>query len=58
MTDATLALFRSLAAAMQTAPADWQWVGPHLSQRMFGITQARAEDYARRHGGSASPMQK
>jgi hypothetical protein len=36
---------------------DWQWIGPHLSQRMFGITQERAEAYAARHGGEAKPMQ-
>lgn len=56
MTDATLAYFRSLADAMQTEPADWQWIGPHMSQRMFGITKTRAEEYARRHGGEAKKM--
>jgi hypothetical protein len=56
MTDATLQAFRQIAAAMTTAPADWQWIGPHMSQRMFGITQARAEAYALRHGGEARPM--
>ena len=57
MTDATLELFRSYAEAMQTEPADWQWIGPHLSQRMFGITRSRAEAYAARHGGEARPME-
>lgn len=47
MTDATLAHFRNLADALVGAPADWEWVGPHMSQRMFGITQARAEAFAR-----------
>jgi len=56
MNDATLNHFRSLAAAMHDTPADWQWKGPHLSQRMFGITQERAENYAKRHGGTAKKM--
>ena len=57
MTDATLARFRELADAMREAsPADWQWIGPHASQRMFGITRERAEAYATRHGGEARPM--
>lgn len=56
MNDATLDHFRQLAASMQTAPTDWQWIGPHMSQRMFGITQARAEAYAARHGGEAKRM--
>jgi hypothetical protein len=56
MTDATLQMFRDIAAAMTVDPTDWQWIGPHASQRMFGITRTRAEEYARRHGGTASPM--
>jgi hypothetical protein len=56
MNHATLEHFRALAAAMQTAPVDWQWIGPHLSQRMFGITEPRARAYAARHGGIASRM--
>ena len=55
MTDATLTHFRNLADAMITR-ADWQWIGPHMSQRMFGITRERAEAYAARHGGVAQPM--
>lgn len=51
-----LAHFQNLADAMTTAPKDWQWIGPHMSQRMFGITQERAENYAQRHGGTAKPM--
>jgi hypothetical protein len=35
-------------------PQDWQWIGPHMSQRMFGITERRARNYAARHGGVAS----
>lgn len=57
MNDAQLSAFRQIADAMQQQPADWQWVGPHLSQRMFGITRERAEAYAARHGGEAKPMQ-
>lgn len=58
MTNAQLDGFRAIAALMQTAPQDWQWIGPHASQRMFGITEQRARDYAQRHGGTASPMAK
>jgi copper oxidase (laccase) domain-containing protein len=55
--NAQLDAFRQIAAAMQTAPTDWQWIGPHMSQRMFGITQERAEAFAARHGGKAERMQ-
>jgi hypothetical protein len=53
MTDSTLQTFRDLAAAMQPEPANWQWIGPHMSQRMFGITESRAKALAARHGGAA-----
>jgi hypothetical protein len=56
MTDATLTFFRSLADAMNTEPTTWQWIGPHMSQRMFGITETRAKAYAQRHGGVAREM--
>jgi hypothetical protein len=56
MNDATLSHFRAIADAMQSAPADWQWVGRWESQRMFGITEARARAYAERHGGEARKM--
>jgi hypothetical protein len=56
MTDAELNHFRAIAAAMQTNPTDWQWIGKHLSQRLFGITEQRARDYARRFGGEAKQM--
>jgi len=56
MNDATLSYFRALAAAMQTEPTDWEWIGPHMSQRMFGITERRAREYAERHGGTANRM--
>jgi hypothetical protein len=53
MTALQLQAFRNIAAAMQTEPTDWQWIGPHMSQRMFGITEQRAKAYAARHGGTA-----
>lgn len=56
MTNAALSQFRALAAAMTTEPTNWQWIGAHMSQRMFGITEARAKTYAARHGGTASEM--
>lgn len=56
MNDAALTAFRAIAEAMQTEATDWQWVGPYMSQRMFGITEARAKAYAARHGGEARKM--
>jgi len=56
MTDPTLEMFRMLAEAMSDAPRNWQWIGQHESQRMFGISQTRAEDLARRFGGDARRM--
>ena len=32
-------------------PKDWQWIGQHVSQRMSGITEAKARYYAAKHGG-------
>jgi hypothetical protein len=58
MNDAQLEAFRQIAEAMHPEPHDWQWIGPHESQRMFGITQARAENYAAKHGGEAKPLEK
>ena len=57
MNDATLTAFREIADAM-IGRADWQWIGPHASQRMFGITRERAEAFAARHGGEALEMAK
>lgn len=57
MNDAQLQHFRNLHAAMQTEPLDWQWIGPHMSQRMFGITETRAKAFAKRHGGEARRME-
>jgi hypothetical protein len=57
MNDAALTQFRRYAEALAGGePQDWQWIGPHMSQRMFGITQARAEAYAARHGGKAEKI--
>lgn len=57
MNDATLTGFRMIADVMAgPEPRDWQWIGPHMSQRMFGITERRAKEYAKRHGGEAKLM--
>lgn len=57
MNDAVLSHFRAIAEAMNAEPTDWQWVGQHMSQRMFGITEARAKAYAARHGGAAKRIE-
>ena len=52
-----LQAFRDIAAAMQgNKPQNWQWIGKWMSQRMFGISEDRAKDYAKRFGGEASQM--
>lgn len=57
MFNAQLQQFRTIADAMAgPEPRDWQWIGPHMSQRMFGITEAHAKAYAERHGGEARRM--
>lgn len=56
MNEHVLNHFRQLAESMQTQPTDWEWVGEHISQRMFGITQERAEHYAKLYGGRAKKM--
>jgi hypothetical protein len=57
MNDATLNEFRNIADQMRgNEPADWQWIGKWESQRMFGITEKRAKEYAARHGGEAKKM--
>jgi hypothetical protein len=57
MNDPVLNHFRELAAAMAgPEPQNWQWVGKHMSQRMFGISEKRAKEYAARHGGEAKQM--
>jgi hypothetical protein len=55
MNAAQLTAFRDIAEQM-IGTAYWQWIGPHMSQRMFGITRERAEAYAHRHGGTAMPL--
>jgi hypothetical protein len=55
MTNTQLQAFREIAETM-IGKADWEWIGPHMSQRMFGITQERAEGYAKAHGGTAKKM--
>ena len=56
MNDATLMAFRAIHESMQTKPTDWQWIGKHMSQRMFGITEDRAKEYAKLYGGEAKKM--
>jgi hypothetical protein len=56
MTNAALSQFRAIHAAMQTEPTNWQWIGRHMSQRMFGITKTRAQDLAKHHGGTAQEI--
>jgi hypothetical protein len=53
----TLVAFRQIAAEMHPEPHDWQWIGQHMSQRMFGITEKRAKDYAKKYGGEAKPLE-
>jgi hypothetical protein len=57
MTDSTLHHFQAIAEEMAGAPTNWQWIGKFQSQRHFGITKAKAEDYARRFGGEAKEME-
>jgi hypothetical protein len=57
MNHANLEAFRAISAAMQSEPTDWQWIGQHMSQRMFGITKTRAKAYADRHGGTAKKIE-
>jgi len=58
MNDVVLNHFRELAEILTAGePQNWQWIGPHMSQRMFGISERRARTYAERHGGIASQME-
>lgn len=52
--EAILEDLRSLARQLESEA--WQWIGPHMSQRHFGITETRAKELAARHGGTASKM--
>jgi len=59
MSDAVLEMFRELAELMLNPTGEaksWQWIGPHMSQRMFDLTEQRAKDYAKRFGGRAERM--
>jgi hypothetical protein len=56
MEDFILEQHRMIAAAMGLV-GDWQWIGPHMSQRHFGIPEARAKALAARHGGEAKRME-
>lgn len=53
MNEATLQQFRQLAEALDPEPKTWAWIGRYMSQRMFGITERRAKEYAERFGGEA-----
>jgi hypothetical protein len=57
MTNATLQAFRQIAEQMQVEPQTWQWIGEHMSQRMFGIGEQRAKEYAKKFGGIAREME-
>ena len=59
MNDAVLEMFRELAEQMLNPRCEaksWQWIGPHLSQRMFNLREDEAKDYAERFGGRAERM--
>lgn len=59
MTTTQLEGFREIARRMAgNDPQNWQWIGQYMSQRMFGITEKRAKEYAARHGGVAQKMEK
>jgi len=55
MNNQQLENFRSIADQM-FPDQSWQWIGKWESQRMFGISQERAEAYAKQHGGEAKQM--
>jgi hypothetical protein len=59
MNDSTLEALRGIAEQMMGPEQDrrWEWIGAHMSQRMFGITQERAERFARQYGGVARRME-
>jgi hypothetical protein len=57
MNTSTLEAFRQIADAMAgPEPRTWEWIGAHMSQRMFGISERRAREYARLYGGAAKEM--
>lgn len=57
MNEATLTGFRQIAEAMGIRDERWEWIGKHMSQRMFGITEKRAKEYAALYGGIARQME-
>ena len=61
MTGTTLYELRELAEAMRDArdpgPTTWEWIGEHMSQRMFNLTEARATWFATFYGGMAQRME-
>jgi hypothetical protein len=56
MNEATLHAFRQIHEVMFPEAHNWQWIGPHMSQRHFGITEEKAKRFAERHGGEAKKM--
>ena len=56
MNQTQLQTFRNIAAQMAGSPTNWQWIGLHMSQRMFNITEERAKQYATRFGGTAKQV--
>lgn len=56
MNDAQLNAFRQIAEIMQPNRG-WQWIGPHMSQRMFDISEERAKAHAAKYGGEAKQME-
>lgn len=57
MNDAVLNHFRNIADNMGLSNGGWCWVGKHLSQQMFDISEKRAKAYAARHGGDAMTLE-
>ena len=52
MNDATLESFRAIADQMMgPEPRDWNFEGPYISTRYYGITRAKAEELAGKFGG-------
>ena len=47
---------RSIADEFPIVPKNWEWVAPHLSRRISGISELRARDLVARNGGSAVEM--
>lgn len=56
MNNAQLEHFRRIYELMHPG-SGWQWIGKHMSQRMFDISEAKAKEYAARFGGEAKPME-